>query len=177
MSTAKPSGTALFAAYTRYFMDRTPCEDGRINNQCAVRLSVAMVRCGFSIRDQDFSDPRRIHRGRRACGIPEDHVCGAKELADALVRLWGPGAEYRDRTVGLALANMIGRWGIVYFNNCFTRSGQQNPTGDHIDLWDGHRYMNQRLAVGAGGNAGAQTDLFSRSANRGYYIRFFALSA
>jgi hypothetical protein len=176
MSTAKPSAAALYGAYLQYFSDRSPCGDDRINNQCAVRLSVALVRCGFTIRDQDFEDPRRIHRARSVCGIPEDHVCGAHELEQALVRLWGDG-EYYPRRAGATMAAymMRGRWGIVYFNNCFTRRGSTRARGDHIDLWNGANYMNQLYGIGAGGDASAADSLFSRSGNSGYYVRFMPL--
>jgi hypothetical protein len=175
MSIAKPSSIALVAAYTRYFFDSSPCEDNRIEHQCAVRLSVAMVRCGFTIRDEDVPDPRRIHRGRTSCRIPEDHLVGAQELERTLVKLWGPGDVFRGRAATGAASSLTGRLGIIYFNNCFTKRGQSQAGGDHIDLWNGSNYLNMLLGIGAGGNAGARDDLFSRSGNSGYYIRFFVL--
>jgi hypothetical protein len=177
MSVQKPSATALYATYLRYFSDDAPCGDQRIRNQCAVRLSVALVRCGFELRDQDFDDPARIHRGRSSCQLAEDHVVGAEELQRALVRVWGPGELFTSQLTDVGRAIIGGRWGIIYFNNCFTRLGQRLPRGDHIDLWTGTQYMNQVLCIGAGGNAAAQTDLFGRSSNRGYYMRFFFLPA
>lgn len=176
MSTAKPSASALHGAYLRYFLDRSPCGDDRINNQCAVRMSVALVRCGFTIRNEDFEDPRRIHRGRSACNLSEDHVCGAHELEQALVGLWGEGEIFRGPSGAPIAAAMIrGRWGILYFNNCFTRRGSSRASGDHIDLWNGTNYMNQLYGIGAGGDATARDSLFDRSGNSGYYIRFFSL--
>jgi hypothetical protein len=92
-----------------------------------------------------------------------------------LVRVWGVGEVYRNRTVGLPPAVLNSRWGIIYFNNCFTRTS--GGAGDHIDLWNGTQYMNQVFRIGAGGNAGPADDLFSRSNRPGYYIRFFWLLA
>jgi hypothetical protein len=169
MGTNKPFGVAMYAAYFPYWADPNPCKqaDPEIEYQCAVRLSIALVRCGFTIRDEDFDKPRRIHRGRSGCGATEDHVCAARELEEALVRLWGPGELFRGQAAGGAATSLSGRWGIVYFDRCFRRSNGER--GNHIDLWDGASYMNQLLHIS--GDASARRDLFSRA----NYVRFFFL--
>ncbi len=156
----KPPFQFMKMAYEDYRIDSAPCKAG-VTNQCAVRMSVALERSGFSL---DAFDPaRRVHRGRPACQLSVQHVLGARELIRYLRNLWGPPERFRGRSVNTAAAAIAGRNGIVYFDNCFTREGEETATGDHIDLWNGSTYYNQIIHVGAGGDARAGTPLFGRS--------------
>jgi hypothetical protein len=169
MSTERVNYNLLQAAYENYRSDSQPCKSPGIANQCAVRMSLALVRHGFSL--DDFPDQRRVHRGRSRCALGEDpHVVGADELHRYLARVWdaalrGSGAEIRRQ--------IAGQKGVVYFNNCFHRGTDPDgeKRGDHIDLWTGENYYNQLLRVSAGGTARVGTDLFAAAS----FVRFFWL--
>lgn len=166
----KPSYELMKRAYEDYRVDSAPCKAG-ITNQCAVRMSVALERCGFSL---DAFDPhRRVHRGRSSCHLSVQHVVGANELARYLSRIWGEPEKWRGDGVNSAAGELAGRTGIIYFNNCFQRAGQASRRGDHIDLWNGTTYYNQLIHVAAGGDARAGTPLFGRSDE----VWFFPLSS
>jgi hypothetical protein len=159
-SVTHPSFALMTAAYTDYIIDSGPCKAG-IRNQCAVRMSVALVRCGFSL--DAFQPRRRVHRGRRACRLAPHHVLGAHELARYLEDIWGAAERFTGAAAAGAKDRLLGRTGVIYFNNCFRRSAGGPQTGDHIDLWTGRQYYNQIIHVGAGGDAGARAPLFDRA--------------
>jgi hypothetical protein len=169
-SVLHPSYVLMLAAYNDYLIDSGPCKAG-ITNQCAVRTSVALVRCGFSL--DAFNPRRRVHRGRRRCVLPHPHIVGAHELARYLARMWGEPERFVGRSVNSARDRLLGRTGVVYFNDCFRRAAGGPQTGDHIDLWTGQNYYNQIIRVGAGGDAGAGASLFERADA----VWFFPLSA
>lgn len=156
----KPSFQLMASAYQDYLTDSAPCK-ADIKNQCAVRMSVALERCGFSL--DAFDPPNRVHRGRRSCELAVPHVVGAHELAKYLKKIWGETQRFHGSTVDSASADLGGRPGVIYFNNCFRREAAGPSTGDHIDLWDGEHYYNQIIRVGAGGDAGVRAPLFERA--------------
>lgn len=156
----RPPFQLMKRAYDDYRIDSGPCKAG-VTNQCAVRMSVALERCGFSL--DAFTPRQRVHRNRAACRLSVPHVLGARELIRYLQEIWGAPERWRGNAVSSAAERVRGRTGIVYFDNCFTRSGQTRRTGDHIDLWNGTQYYNQLIHVGAGGDASARTPLFGRS--------------
>lgn len=170
MSTAKPSYFLMLKQYEKYLVDSKPCKYG-YTNQCAVRLSLALSNCGMTYeRFGEVSSEKRIHQGREKCQLEDvPHIVGADELHLYLRLVWdtgieGKGNEIKDKITFLR--------GIVYFNNCFKRKKTDTSMqGDHIDLWTGTKYYNQVIHVGAGGDAGAKADLFSRAD----YVRFFWL--
>lgn len=156
----KPSYALMQQAYQDYRTDSAPCKAG-VTNQCAVRMSVALERCGFSL--DAFTPANRVHRNRTSCRLTIPHVLGAEELINYLKRMWGAPREFRGATLAGAAAAIAGQRGVIYFNNCFTRKGSEHRTGDHIDLWTGDKYYNQIIHVGAGGDAGARAALFDRA--------------
>jgi hypothetical protein len=156
----KPSYQLMKRAYEDYKMDSAPCKAG-VTNQCAVRMSVALERCGFSLNA--FDPIRRVHRGRSRCQLDIQHLLGANELARYLTRLWGAPERYAGNAAHNAAAVLGTRTGVIYFDNCFRRAGQSQKRGDHIDLWNGTTYYNTIIHVGAGGDATANTPLFGRS--------------
>lgn len=169
MSVERPSFTLIQATYETYRSDTRPCKNPAIDNQCAVRMSLALVRNGFSL--DAFPNQRRVHRGRTSCALGDEaHVVGADELHRYLISVWDTGLRGSGDSVRSQIANTPG---VIYFNNCFHRrtDAEGTNTGDHIDLWDGTQYYNQILGIGAGGNARAGTDLFSRAS----FVRFFWL--
>ena len=163
----KPSYIHMLRAYQDYRIDSGPCKGG-YTNQCAVRMSVALERCGFSL---DAFDPqRRVHRGRRSCRMNVPHVLGAHELARYLTRMIGPPRIFRGAAGHGAATTLRGQKGIIYFNNCFKRRRTDaRKKGDHIDLWNGMQYFNQIIHVSAGGGVRARASLFERSDQVWFY--------
>ncbi len=166
----KPSYQIMEMAYEDYKVDSAPCKAG-VTNQCAVRMSVALERSGFSLNA--FDPARRVHRGRSRCLLSIQHVLGANELARYLKTIWGEPEKFRGRSKNTAKESLAGRQGVIYFNNCFRRAGQASKRGDHIDLWSGKKYYNQIIRVGAGGDADSEARLFGRSDT----VWFFPLNA
>lgn len=160
MCVMRPAYDRMQQAYEDYRRDRGPCKAG-VTNQCAIRMSVALERCGFSL--SAFQPAARVHRGRAACRLGVPHVLGADELQRYLRRVMGRFEEFPRARVGEARNAVNGRRGIVYFNNCFRREAGGPMAGDHIDLWNGTAYYNMLLDVSAGGGVAAATPLFGRS--------------
>lgn len=165
----RPPFQLMKRAYDDYRIDSAPCKGG-VTNQCAVRMSVALERCGFSL--DAFTPQQRVHRNRPACHLSVPHVLGANELVRFLRGMWGTPEIWRGGQTTSAEEAMRPRTGVVYFDNCFTRSGQEHRTGDHIDLWNGTQYYNQLIHVGAGGDASAGARLFRLAEE----VWFFPLS-
>ncbi len=178
ISTVTPSYPLMETAYDDYangvsgVTDPTkPCPQRGIVNQCAVRMSVALVRCGFSL--EAFTPRERVHRGR--CGLQVAHVLGAQELERYLRRIMGTPLEYlnltRSRRVGNSIYQTIqNKKGIIYFNNMFTRP--DGTGGDHIDLFNGTLCYNHIIRVTPGGDSSHQTQTYFHQANK---ISFFEL--
>jgi hypothetical protein len=138
-----------------YFLMQQAYEDYKQNtspagltpkNQCAVRMSLALGRCGFSL--DAFPDQRRVISKQH---LPVPYVQGAKELADYLQTMWGAPQVFR-RNLNTVAQTLNNQKGIVYFNNCFHRADDPEGTrqGDHIDLWNGTHYYNQVYHLRAG---------------------------
>ncbi|MEO3434244.1 T6SS effector amidase Tae4 family protein [Inquilinus sp. CAU 1745] len=161
----RPVWQQMFRAYNDYHDDKAPCKVPAISNQCAVRMSVALERCGFSLsafgHNGNHGNHRRVHRNRRACQLPVPHLVGAHELAVYLEDIWGAPTRYRGRTLDDAPSALGGLRGIIYFNNCFTREDQETRRGDHIDLWDGREFWNIKLGISAGGGVASNAPLFN----------------
>jgi hypothetical protein len=178
INTTKPSYALMEQAYNDYtsannsVTDPTkPCPQRGITNQCAVRMSVALVRCGFSL--EAFTPRGRVHRGR--CGLSVPHVLGAHELERYLRRIMGTPLEYfnlqRTRAVGRQIyQSLLRKKGIIYFNDMFTRP--DGTGGDHIDLFNGEVCYNHIIRVTPGGNSSHQTQSYFQQANK---ISFFEL--
>lgn len=167
MSTTKTAFSLMRDVYENFRgANRRPCKNPSITNQCAVRMSLALYRSGFTF--EDFPNQRRIHQGRTACQLgDEPHLVGANELHSYLLQVWEPGL----RGTGSSIVSQIqGQLGILYFNNCFHRSSDPEGTnrGDHIDLWNGSQIYNDVLSVG---DDGRTSNLFSRAD----FVRFFRL--
>jgi hypothetical protein len=161
----RPQFLHLKRAYETYKLDHgQPCKAG-VTNQCAVRMSIALARSGFGL--ESFQPRSRVHAGVKCQteGVP--HVLGANELASFLSKtlfqpeVYSPSG--KKAGCGSAYERVAGRTGILYFNNCFTRSGDKTKSGDHIDLFDGSKYYNQILHPRAGGNESSIGNLFAAS--------------
>jgi len=112
----------------RYPQERYPCTDGRgrpsFSNQCAIRMSVALIGAGESLAS--FAGGT----------CPHGHARAAQDLADWLRREFIPpriGSSSGENAFRREIAE---RQGIIFFQDCFTRPDEETPQGDHIDLWD-----------------------------------------
>jgi hypothetical protein len=166
MGFERPPFDLLNVVYGCYKNDPAPCKHDNIPNQCAVRLSLAMVRCGFSL--ELFEPQSRIHQGRESCQLDDAHVVGADEFQRYLITVWETGLKGKGGEIKEAIQ---GKPGIVYFDNCFKRAGESARRGDHIDLWTGEKFYNQIIYLKAGGDATPKSDLFARAD----FVRFFWL--
>ena len=110
------------------------------SNQCAIRMGVALKRAKVL--------PHQIS-GCLTCGAhpPEAmHFIRAQELANALVRGNLPNVGPVRKITGSGPAafypELFGKTGIIYIKDYWSRSGVDRPgqpTGDHIDVWNGYR--------------------------------------
>lgn len=127
-----PTGdAALRKRYTQ------PCRDdageSMYDNQCAVRLGITLKRCGINID---------TYPGAR-CG-PHGHLLRVEEciewLASSAMRQYLPPYETHR---GVDHRRFMGRKGIVAWLDFWHRTPNPRPgaqpTGDHIDLWNGSR--------------------------------------
>jgi hypothetical protein len=103
-----------------YPATNSPCDRG-YENQCAIRLSVALVGAGFPLTG--YAEPL----------CPHGHARGAESLARYLSRVASSPVRGQGATIRM-LANA--RRCILLFQNI---EGFRGGRGDHIDLWDGTR--------------------------------------
>jgi hypothetical protein len=116
---------AFINLWNNYPAENAPC-DGGYENQCAIRMSLTLnAELTIKINKQTYSEPKCSH----------GHARGAESLANWLWRhhLGRPTVFSEGVKAKAALA---GKTGIIFFKDCFTRTGQTARTGDHIDLWN-----------------------------------------
>lgn len=124
---AKPSFINLWNHYVQLRVDHpddSPC-DGPWDNQCAIRMSIVLNKEGSITIDQNtYSEPKCAH----------GHARGAESLAGWLWKhhLKRP-TIYTSPAAGKRALQT--KQGILFFKDCFTRSGETVRRGDHIDLW------------------------------------------
>lgn len=99
-----------------------PCDQGREHewNQCAIRMSIALIGAGFLLTNYNFGPLCR-----------HGHARGAQSLGDYLWRHVRRPTIYRDASA--AQSGVTQKTGIVVFKNI---SGFRGGRGDHIDLWN-----------------------------------------
>lgn len=159
---ALPKYTRVQRAYhgPEYLRKRFECAG--VENQCAIRMSVALQRCGFSL--DGFQDKARIHgTALRKCTFDEPHIVGAAELMSYLKKRFSLSATFSTHQISKAYTTLSGRQGIVYFDNL------DGKKGDHIDLFNGVAIFNEIRNYRDYGHAGGDppTDV----ANRGKYTK------
>ncbi|MDB5559711.1 MAG: hypothetical protein JWQ36_2645 [Enterovirga sp.] len=124
---AKPSFRILRAAYDQLlteYPDHMPC-DGGWDNQCAIRMSIVLNQeKTVKINKETYSEPKCSH----------GHARGAESLANFLVTKIGYPKVYKDPAA--AKITIAEQTGILFFKDCFQRTGETTARGDHIDLWD-----------------------------------------
>lgn len=171
-----PTSAQMLEQYRRFRDVRgKPCQRD-ITNQCAIRMSVALMRC-----DIGFHFEGRIeytHRGGGSCGVETPHNAGAQRLFDHMRTFWSF-TDYRKGRNGLTAdeihQRVSGRPGIVFFKDCFTRAGSTKKVGDHIDYWDGSHTMNDLLNYNGPGERAADAGVdwgrwFEMSARDVYFL-------
>jgi hypothetical protein len=159
----RPAYSVMREVYDKLVAEKKqhPCKAPKIDNQCAVRMSVALARAGLSLN----SLPNRngLHNGRPECGIAEAHMVRATELFGLLAWHLGPAHQYPG---GCQPSSLVNRPGIVYFEDCSDQtypSGKTKQTGDHIDLWTGGQIYNQILRIGSRKGVSATENLFGKA--------------
>lgn len=118
---AKPAFTNLWSGYPK---DNDPC-DGPWGNQCAIRMSIALnAEKTIKVDKSTYTEPKCTH----------GHARGAESLANWLWKHYlGRPKIYKNGAI--AKKKFATRKGIIFFKDCFTRSGETTRRGDHIDLW------------------------------------------
>lgn len=105
------------------------------SNQCALKVSAAIHSVGIEMKSYAFGDRVKIN-GKNAAAL-------ASNLANWLKQVPFCGLPKQPENVtGEKWEDKIkGRTGIVYFADYWKRSTDKEgqPTGDHIDLWNGSR--------------------------------------
>jgi hypothetical protein len=121
-----------------------PYDNAAYENQCAIRMSVTFHRVGIAMKS--FSEKLIKPRpGKKDIGriILDGKATAtrADELADWLNYQPFAGLPKPENITGLAWESRVrGRTGIIAFKNYWARSmNEQNPSGGHIDLWNGKR--------------------------------------
>jgi len=130
-----------FEQVWKNYPDAHPCvdRDGNIpkgfDNQCAIRVGLALERSGVSFKT--FGPGGRCPVGAPNSGM----VASAQELANWLRRHPFPGL---GRAIIIKPASdwevrIKGKVGIVFFKDYWRRKGETKGvgSGDHIDLWNG----------------------------------------
>lgn len=176
-----PTAAVLLREYRRFReVNGMPCGQD-ITNQCAIRMSVALMRSDIGFHF-DRTRIRYTHSAsNRRCGTGAAHNASASRLIDYLRGIW-TFQRYSKAGSNAMTADQIqraisGRPGIIYFEDCFERS--DGSAGDHIDFWDGSRVMNDRLNYNGPGEReageGPSSDRWFRNIRR--ELLFLAISA
>lgn len=112
----RPNFSSLLSNYPS---TNTPC-NGSWENQCAIRMSIALQKSGLSL--SKYTEPTCKH----------GHARGAESLANHLWNVIGPASKYFNPKK----SNVAGRTGIIFFKDIASFRGGR---GDHIDLWNLHK--------------------------------------
>jgi hypothetical protein len=115
------------------------CTNPTFRNQCAIRVSHALMDCGV-----DLSGIRATRCWNDTSKYNGKHIIRAEEFGNALKRsptsLLGLGAIQKAKP-GKFQAELKGKRGIIYFKDYWQRQNETfaNRSGDHIDLWNQNR--------------------------------------
>jgi len=115
-----------------------PCSsNGKSNfsNQCAIRLGVALSKCG--VDTGKIPGVTHCWQHKKA----EGHVIRAEELANGLSKFHIAGmGKVQEIDAQTFKAKLSGKKDIIFFKDYWQRPGEtDNRSGDHIDLWNGSR--------------------------------------
>ncbi|MGL5424619.1 MAG: T6SS effector amidase Tae4 family protein [Serratia fonticola] len=106
------------------------------DDHCAINVSASLYQCGILLKS--FRDTRCWN-----CPTPDPvtkkgiHAIRAQELSDYLAtRPFAGCPRPLERTGENFESSVNGKTGIIFFQDYWLRTGEQTPTGDHIDLWN-----------------------------------------
>ncbi|MGN0921141.1 MAG: T6SS effector amidase Tae4 family protein [Cellvibrio sp.] len=128
---SKPSAKLL---WDHHPYPKSPCNTELFPNQCAIRMTEALIGAGVDISSFDKLYPRR----RCSSAYPSlkhhhpGHIMSAQELANWMDKnpaLFGPTKKFRG---DITSANFVGKKGIVFIMNGWGST-------DHIDIWNGNK--------------------------------------
>lgn len=92
-----------------------------------IRFTIALnVEGTIQVNPQTYSDKKCSH----------GHARGAESLANWLHKQIGPPEKGKGKNVGKFKTQRSSEQGIIFFEDCFQRKGENSQRGDHIDLWD-----------------------------------------
>ena len=124
---ATPSFINLWNSYPAY--PSPPACDGPWENQCAIRVSIAL--CGehtLKVNASTYTEPRCAH----------GHARGAESLANWLWKKhrMGPPKIYTNSPADRNA--LLNKTGIIFYKDFYMQSSDApgRPSGDHIDLWN-----------------------------------------
>lgn len=135
-----PQKVVTFAElWDAYPSDSHPYKDPKtgepppnFDNQCAIRLSVALHNVGVEMKS--FNGKGKIRLDGKNTAVL------AAEMADWLKVKQFPGLGRPELITGQDWKEKVkNRTGIIAFKDYWIRHGQSRPTGGHIDLWNGSR--------------------------------------
>ncbi|MDM4018234.1 type VI secretion system amidase effector protein Tae4 [Roseiconus lacunae] len=118
-------------------MPNRPCTNSSFSNQCAIRVSHALMDC-----DVDLSGLNATRCWNDTSKYIGKHIIRAEEFGNALKRKSLPGlGKLQTVEAGEYQTELNGKRGIVFFKDYWQRSGETiaNRSGDHIDLWNQNR--------------------------------------
>lgn len=110
-------------------------------NQCAIRMGVALKKSGVTLAQ--LGNPRVSWYHDK----DEMFVLVAQELANGLLNSNIPGLGKIEKVKDPQNFHLelYGRKGIIFFKDYWRRTGEKNPSGDHIDVWNGYRTSSKWL--------------------------------
>jgi hypothetical protein len=121
-----------------YVDPKTGDDPPGFDNQCAIKLSVALHATGVDLASFRGASVH-VAAGKAAIRAEELTAWLKLQHVDGML---GPvditGADWQDR--------IKGKHGIVAFKDYWARPGEKTPTGDHIDLWNGSSLTSSGLA-------------------------------
>ncbi|MEG6503057.1 MULTISPECIES: type VI secretion system amidase effector protein Tae4 [unclassified Desulfovibrio] len=129
----EPKKIISFSELWGNFPTGYPCDENTYEDQCAIRVAVALQRCGASFK---------TYRGA-TCGLHKDekHALRAEELANWLNKRYLANWPAPTDITGTDWQKKAdGKTGVIFFKDYWLRKGERYPSGDHIDLWNGSRF-------------------------------------
>ncbi len=131
----------LWDAHPAVQGDPSPClnkaGEPAFANQCAIRMGVALKAVGITVTGCKVC--WHGHSGKQHVLLAEQlatFLLGQKRKLGTVEKKKGKNWDSKD---GVDVTHYHGRKGIIFFKDFWTRDGESesNPTGDHIDVWDG----------------------------------------
>ncbi len=109
------------------------------HNQCAIRMGVALKRAGVQPSQVSGCAHCSVHAREEMHFI--NAVALAHALAGAKIEGLGPVEKISGADATQFYPKIFGRTGIIFIQDYWHRSTdpRNEPTGDHIDVWNGYR--------------------------------------